>query len=103
MSEQNTIPPRVKIITLDFPYTTPGGKKIEKVTLRSPTVRDRLLRSRDPALKAEADINMMARLCGLELDDILLMEIADYLRVEEVFNFLALPTDPKLKEKSTSA
>lgn len=103
MSEQNTIPPRVKVIKLDFPYTTAGGKKIDAVTLRSPTVRDRLLRSRDPAAKAEADVNMMARLCGMESDDMMMMEIADYLRVEEEFNFLALPTDPKSKEKSTSA
>lgn len=99
MSEQNTIPPRVKVIRLDFPYTTADGKKIEVVKLRSPTVRDRLLRSRDPATKTEADVSMMARLCGLELDDLMMMEIADYLRVEEAFNFLAQPTDPKLKGK----
>lgn len=95
MSEQNTIPARVKVITLTFPYETAKGKKIERVELRSPTVRDRLLRSRDPAPATEADVNMMARLCGLELDDLLSMEIADYLQVEEAFNFLAGATTPK--------
>lgn len=99
MSEQNTIPARVKIITLDFPYETSKGKRIEQVELRAPTVRDRLLRSRDPAPAVEADVNMMARLCGLELDGLVSMEIADYMRVEEAFNFLASPTTPPLKGK----
>lgn len=99
MSEQNTIPARVKIIELEFPYVAKNGQKIEKVQLRAPTVRDRLMRSRDPAQGTEADVNMMARLCGFELEDLMSMEIADYLRVEEAFNFLALPTAPKSKER----
>ena len=99
MSDQNTIPPRSKIIPLEFPYTTATGTRIEQVTLRSPTVRDRLLRSRDPAPDTEANVNMMARLCDLSLDDLLSMEIADYMRVEEAFNFLASPPPPKPKVK----
>lgn len=94
-----TIPPRSQVIALDFPYTTATGTRIDSVTLRAPTVRDRLLRSRDPAPETEANVNMMARLCGLIPDDLMAMEIADYLRVEEAFNFLALPTDPASKGK----
>lgn len=99
MTERQSIPARSEVIVLDYPYITTKGEHIERITLRAPTVRDRLLRSRDPAPEAEANINMMARLSGMTLEDLLLMEIADYLRLEDTFNFLARPITPVSKAK----
>ena len=87
-------------IALDFPFRTAGGETLTSVTLVAPTVRDRILRSREPLDSAEADVRMMARLCGLAYDDILNMEGADYLRLEAQFGVFLLPLAKRTKATS---
>lgn len=77
--------------TLDHPYKTQAGTEVKEVTMRSPIVRDRILRSRDRSNDIEADVRMIAQLCGLSYDDILNMEGADYMRLENQFNVFLLP------------
>ncbi|AIR03397.1 hypothetical protein JT31_01785 [Cedecea neteri] len=87
-------------ITLDFPYTTLAGVEIEKIVMRSPTVRDRLLRKKDKRDDMEADIHMIANMCGLESEDLMNMEGCDYLRLERQFNVFLTPVIARKKAKS---
>lgn len=85
-------------IKLDFPLTLRDGSKLETVTMRSPTVRDRLMRAKDSNKNdIEADINMIASLTGLNADDILNMEGCDYLRLEAHFSNFLLPVGKRVK------
>ena len=85
-------------IKLDFPLTLRDGSKLETVTMRSPTVRDRLMRAKDSNKNdIEADINMIASLTGLNADDILNMEGCDYLRLKAHFSNFLLPVGKRVK------
>lgn len=96
---QQNYPVRTIVIELDFPFTAANGEVISSVTMRSPTVRDRLVRARDNTPQQEADTRMIATLCGLGYDDILNMEGADYLRLEE--QFMVFLTPPAKESKTT--
>lgn len=87
----NTVPATSVTIKLDTPITLKNGSVLNAVVMRSPTVRDRLFRSKDRAPDLEADINMICHLTGLEYDDMLGMEGSDYLRLEAHFSNFLLP------------
>ncbi|WP_054176367.1 phage tail assembly protein [Citrobacter sp. CtB7.12] len=89
--EIQSFPAEKGVIQLAVPYTTLSGQHIESVTMRAPTVRDRLMRNRNPAPDYQADIELMASLCGMTLDDLMNMEACDYLRLEKQFNNFLLP------------
>lgn len=85
-------------IKLDFPITLRDGSKLETVTMRSPTVRDRLMRAKDSSkTDIEADINSIASMTGLNADDILNMEVCDYIRLEAHFSNFLLPAGKRVK------
>lgn len=84
-------------IKLDFPLTLRDGSKLETVTMRSPTVRDRLMRAKESGTDIEADIKMIANLTGLNADDIMNMEGCDYLRLEAYFSNFLLPVGKRVK------
>lgn len=87
-------------ITLDFPFTTLTGVEISTVTMRSPTVRDRLLRNKDKRPDVEADIHMIASMCSLAFEDLMNMEGCDYLRLERQFNVFLTPLNERKKATS---
>lgn len=91
MTKEQSIPSESQTITLAVPYKSLVGEHIEQVTMRAPTVRDRLLRNRSTKPDVEADIDMIASLCGLSADDLMNMESCDYLRLERQFNDFLLP------------
>ena len=93
------IPSTTITLKLDFPYTLASGDELKEVTLRAPTVRDRLARAKDRRDNDEADAVMLATLCGLDLNSIIDMQQADYSRVEEAFNELVKPLEKRTKTK----
>lgn len=86
-----TYPNNTILITLDHPYTTLAGVEISEVTMRSPTVRDRVLRAKDRRADVDADIQMIATMCNMTYDDLLNMEGSDYLQIEHQFNVFLQP------------
>ncbi|WHF86575.1 phage tail assembly protein [Escherichia coli] len=86
MSEKNSVPASCVEIVLSVPYVTASGQTITHVTMRAPTVRDRLLHRRSTKPEAEADLDMIAGLCGMDAADMMNMEACDYLALERQFN-----------------
>ncbi|EFE8014715.1 phage tail assembly protein, partial [Escherichia coli] len=82
MSEKNSVPASCVEIVLSVPYVTASGQTITHVTMRAPTVRDRLLHRRSTKPEAEADLDMIAGLCGMDAADMMNMEACDYLALE---------------------
>ena len=98
MNNVNTNMPGSSVdIKLDFPLTLRDGSKLETVIMRSPTVRDRMMRAKDKHIDIEADINMIANLTGLNTEDIMNMEGCDYLRLEAHFSNFLLPVVKRAK------
>ncbi|HGB4478371.1 phage tail assembly protein [Salmonella enterica] len=95
MSETQSIPAGRVEIVLSVPYVTAAGQEIDRVTMRAPTVRDRLLHRRNPKPEAEADLDMIAGLCGMDAQDLMNMEACDYLRLEKQFNVFLLPPEKR--------
>lgn len=95
MSNSN-MPGSSVAIALDFPLSLADGSRLDTVTLRSPTVRDRLMRAKDRRTDIEADIEMIANLTGLNVADIMNMEGCDYLRLEAHFSNFLLPVDKRV-------
>ncbi|MCW5003542.1 phage tail assembly protein [Enterobacter roggenkampii] len=95
-----TYPQNTVTLTLDFPLTLSSGDVITSVTMRSPRVIDRINRNRDTRSDIEADITMIASLCGMQEADILNMEGCDYLRLEGQFNLFLLPVAARKKAQS---
>ncbi|MUN34840.1 phage tail assembly protein [Escherichia coli] len=88
MSEKNSVPASSVEIVLSVPYVTASGQTITHVTMRAPTVRDRLLHRRSTKPEAEAAADMMN------------MEACDYLALERQFNVFLLP--PVRRKKTAS-
>lgn len=98
MEEIQIIPSESAVIKLTVPYKTNAGEMMEEVTMRAPTVRDRLIRNRSQAPGYQADIDMIASLCQLTTDDLMNMEACDFLRLETQFNdFLQPPAKRTMK------
>lgn len=99
MENTNNMPGNSVEVKLDFPLVLSDGSTLDVVTMRSPTVRDRLLRSKDRRNDIEADIDMIASLTGLKASDIMNMEGCDYLRLEAHFSNFLLPVDKRASLK----
>ncbi|HAN7627883.1 TPA: phage tail assembly protein [Escherichia coli] len=97
---KNSVPASCVEIVLSVPYVTASGQTITHVTMRAPTVRDRLLHRRSTKPEAEADLDMIAGLCGMDAADMMNMEACDYLALERQFNVFLLP--PVRRKKKTS-
>ncbi|KFC12935.1 hypothetical protein GTGU_00184 [Trabulsiella guamensis ATCC 49490] len=93
MDKTDNFPSEAVTVRLSVPYTALSGTRIEEVVMRAPTVRDRLMRNRNPNPDYQADIELIASLCGLTLDDLMNMEACDYLRLEKQFNAFLLPPE----------
>ena len=99
MTESKTIPGNTAEIKLDFPFTTLGGVEISTVTMRSPTVRDRLINLKSNKPESDATLDLIANLCGLEASDLMNMEVSDYFLLEKQFIVFLLPLAKRAKVK----
>lgn len=72
-------------IDLKYPITKPDGSKLTSVTLRRATVGDLKAAQRQADKPEDQELALVARLTGLVPEDIELMDLADYKRIQESF------------------
>ena len=70
-------------VELQYPINV-HGTEISALNLRRPTVRDRLLSEKANGTEIEKEIRFIANLCELAPDDIEKLDMADYVKVQEV-------------------
>lgn len=64
--------------TLQFPYKTAGGEVLEQLTLHTLTVGDLRKVKRQFKDSGEWDEGLVARMCGLVVEDLEGMDLRDY-------------------------
>ena len=93
-----------KNLVLDVPIIVDGAE-VREVTIRRPKVRDQMMNHTGGEMTPEGTGHMMANLMGLKYDDVLEMDLGDYLRAQEVYNaFLpqgARPSPPVTSGESS--
>ena len=77
-------------ITLKHPVKLPSGETLSELNLRRPTVGDCIKAKINPGTQdAEGEARLLARLCGLVIEDFYLLDMEDYLRLQtELLSFL---------------
>lgn len=85
---QVTPPPAIKPsfaetadITLNFPIAI-GGVQTNRVTMRRPKVRDRLVVARQPGTEDEKETLLLGNLCGLAPNEFDEMDMSDYRQLQ---------------------
>lgn len=71
-------------VVLKYPFTS-GGKKVEKLTLRRPTVKDLRTVGRFGESDEDKEIGLIATLAGLIPEDMDQMDAADYKALQDCF------------------
>jgi hypothetical protein len=71
-------------IQLKYPFTA-GGKKVERLTMRRPTVKDLRTMGRFGATDEDKEIGLIASLAGLVPEDMDAMDMADYKELQNSF------------------
>lgn len=71
-------------IVLKYPFTA-AGKKVEKLTLRRPTVKDLRTVGRFGDTDEDKEIGLIANLAGLIPEDMDQMDAADYKALQDSF------------------
>ncbi len=71
-----------KTITLQYPITV-DGVVIEKLHVRRPLVRDRLIAEKISGSEVEKEIRLIANLCEMAPAHIEQMDMADYVKLQE--------------------
>ncbi len=75
-------------VTLEYPIKA-DGRIISEISLRRPKVKDQIVAEKAADNGPEREITILANLSGLTPNDIQELDVADYARVQEVFeNFL---------------
>jgi hypothetical protein len=77
-----TSPNNSETITLQYPISADGAL-IEQLTLRRPLVRDRLIAEKTSGSEVEKEIRLLANLCELPPQHIELLDMADYVKLQE--------------------
>jgi len=72
-------------IDLKYPITRPDGSKVASLTLKRATVGDLKAAQRLSDKPEEQELALIARITGLVPEDVELMDLADYKRVQESF------------------
>lgn len=75
-------------IDLKYPITKPDGSKLAGVTLRRATVGDLKAAQRQADKPEDQELALIARLTGLVPEDVELIDLADYKRIQESFREL---------------
>lgn len=71
-------------VVLKYPFTA-AGKKIEKLTLRRPTVKDLRTVGRFGESEEEKEVGLIATLAGLVPEDMDDMDAMDYKALQDCF------------------
>lgn len=71
-------------LVLKHPFVA-SGKKVEKLTLRRPTVKDLRTMGRYGESEEDKEIGLMAALTGMIPEDLDAMDLADYKALQESF------------------
>ena len=71
-----------KTIQLQYPVMV-GGAVLEQITMRRPLVRDRLIAEKASGSDVEKEIRLLANLCELAPDTIEILDMADYIKLQE--------------------
>ena len=69
-------------IKLQYPLHV-DGLVIEKITMRRPLVRDRLVAEKTNGSEVEKEIRLIANLCEMAPQHIELLDLADYVKLQE--------------------
>lgn len=72
-------------IDLKYPITTGEGKKVARLALRRATVGDLRAAQRVSDKAEDQEIALIARLTGLVPEDVELLDLADFKRLQESF------------------
>jgi hypothetical protein len=75
-------------VDLKYPITKPDGSKVASVTLRRATVGDLKAAQRQADKPEDQELALIARLTGLVPEDVELIDLADYKRIQESFREL---------------
>lgn len=75
-------------IDLKYPIARPDGSKVASVTLRRATVGDLKAVQRQADKPEDQELALIARLTGLVPEDVELIDLADYKRIQESFREL---------------
>lgn len=62
------------------------GETIEEVTVRAPTVRDRLVADKTPGNVADKELTFISNLCGMAPDTMMELDLADYMSLQKAVN-----------------
>ncbi len=72
----------MQIIELQYPIEV-NGATVSTITLRRPTVRDRLVAEKAGGSEAEREIRLIANLGEMAPADVELLDMADYVKIQE--------------------
>lgn len=76
-------------ITLEYPITIDGAV-INRIRLRRPLVRDRLIAEKASGSEVEKEIRLLANLCEIAPDHIEKLDLKDYGKLQErLIDFLS--------------
>lgn len=87
-------PATTTTIILSRPFTI-DGQPVTELSMREPTVRDRLALAKGNKSALEKEFEMIASLCGLESNDLLTLPGYDYDQLVEAVNRFLLPPDQR--------
>lgn len=86
------------VIALSRPFTI-DGKEVAEITMREPTVRDRIMLNKAKGDDTERELNMVASLCGLTPVDLYALPGYDYDQLVTEANRFLLPPDQRQTER----
>lgn len=87
-------PADTAVVTLSRPFVI-NGKEVTEITMREPTVRDRIMLNKAKGDEIEKELNMVAGLCGLTPIDLYTLPGFDYDQLVMEANRFLLPPDQR--------
>lgn len=87
------------VIKLSRPFSL-NGKEVTEITMREPTVKDKIMHDKAPGGPVEREVKMITSLCGLNPDDLDNLPAYDFEQLTGAFNRFLLP--PADRENPTS-
>ncbi|MEM1000457.1 MAG: phage tail assembly protein [Bacteroidota bacterium] len=76
---------RTVTVKLKTPVTS-MGETITEVTVRPPTVRDRLIADKTPGSASDKELTFISNLCGLPPEVMMDLDLADYMQLQNAVN-----------------
>lgn len=95
-----TYPATQTIIKLSRPYKFVGREdEVTELTMREPTVRDRLAHEKNKGLPLEKEVTFLAGLCALNPVDLYVLSGYDYDQLTGASNDFLLPPEERLEKE----